>query len=100
VTALAIAKCGARLRIGAQVEARLAHLVPFALLGDDFAVQQTGDDVDRVGHAVALRLRVDAKHHRVRRQKPGAEAEHRPAARLVVELHDAVRHHKGMVVRQ
>ena len=51
------------------------------------------------GHAVALRLGIDAEHHRIRRQETGTEAEHRPATRLIVELNDAIRDHQGMVVR-
>ena len=33
-------------------------------------------------------------------EEAGAEPEHRAPARLVVELHDAVGHHEGMVVGQ
>jgi hypothetical protein len=78
----------------------LTHRVPIALLGDDLAVEQTGDDVDGVRHPVALGLGIDAEHHRVRWQEARAEAEHRPPARLIVELDDAVRHQQGVVVGQ
>jgi len=78
----------------------LAHRVPIGLLRDDLAGEQAGDDVDGIGHAVALGLGIDAEHHRVRGEQTGPKAEHRPPARLVVELDDAVRHHQGMVVGQ
>ena len=100
MTELVIGEMRARLLIGAQVEARLAHRVPVGLLRDDLAVEEAGDDVDRIGHAVALRVGVDAEHHRVGRQEARAEAEHRPPARLVVELDDAVGDHEGMMIGQ
>jgi hypothetical protein len=88
------------MRIGAQMQPRLAHPIPFALPRDHLAGEQAGDDVDGVGHAVALRLGVDTEHHRIRGQQARAKAKHRPAARLVVKLHDAVGHHEGVVVGQ
>ena len=47
-----------------------------AFLGDDLTFEQTGNDVDSIGHTVALGLGVDAEHHRVRGQEAGTEAEH------------------------
>ena len=82
------------------MQPRLAHPIPVGLLGDDLAGQKARDDVDRVRHAVALGLGIDAEHHRIRWQEAWPKAEHRPAARLVVELNDAVGHHQGMVVGQ
>jgi hypothetical protein len=82
------------------MQPRLAHPIPFALPGDHLAGEQAGDDVDRVGHAVALGFGIDAEHHRVRRQQAWTEAEHRPTTGLVVELDDAVGHHEGVVIGQ
>jgi hypothetical protein len=82
------------------MQPRFAHRVRVSLLGDDLAGEQAGDNVDRVGHTVALSVGIDAEHHCIRRQETGSKAEHRPTAGLVVELDNAVRHHQGMVVGQ
>ena len=90
----------ARLRIGAQLQAPVAQAIPVGVARHGLARQEPRDHVDRVGHAVALRLGIDAEHHRVGREQSGAEAEHGAPARLVVELHDAVGDHERMVIGQ
>ena len=82
------------------MRARVDEVVPVALLGHDLAVEQPHDDLDALHHAVALRHRIDAEHHRVGRQQAGADAEHHASARLMVELDDAVRRHQRVVIRQ
>ena len=67
---------------------------------DGLAVEQPQDHLDRLDHAVALLVDRNAHHHRVRRQQARADAEHHAAARLVVELDDAVRRRQRVVIRQ
>jgi hypothetical protein len=62
--------------------------------------EEPQDHVDPLGHPVALRHRVDAEHQRVGSEEPRAGAEHDPAPRVMVELHDTVGHHQRVVVGQ
>ena len=48
----------------------------------------------------ALGDRLDAHHVGVGRQRARAAAEHGPAARHVVELHEALRHQERVVIGQ
>ena len=91
---------GIGLGVGQQMQPGALHRVPVGLLGDDLAAEQAQDHVQRLGHAVALGLRVDAQHHRVGRQQARPGAEHDPAARHVVELDDAVGDHHRVMVGQ
>ena len=51
-------------------------------------------------HARALGRGLDAHHVGVGRQRARAAAQHGAAARHVVELHEAVRHHQRVVIGQ
>ena len=82
------------------MQARLLQRVPVGLLGDDLAAEQAQDEVERLLHAVALGVGIDVEHHGVRRQQAGPGTEHDAAARLMVELDDAVRDHQGVMVGQ
>ena len=79
---------------------RVDEGVPLGLFGDDLALEEAQDDVQRLGHAVALHVGIDAQHQRVGRQQSRPGAEHDAAARHVVELDDAVRRHQRIMVRQ
>ena len=100
VTALTTATSGCGLVIRPQMRARIDEGVPVGLLGDDLAAEEAQDHIQRLGHAVALGVRIDPEHQRVRRQQAGTGTEHDAAARMVVELDDAVRSHQRVMVRQ
>jgi hypothetical protein len=55
-------------------------------------------DVEALLHHPALLVRVDAEHARVSGELTGADAEHHPTAREVVEHHDPVGEHQRVVV--
>jgi hypothetical protein len=74
--------------------------VPVGLLGDDLAAEEAENDVERLGHPIALCVRINPEHQRIRCQQPRPRAEHDAAARVVVELNDAVRDHQRVVIRQ
>ena len=57
------------------------------------------DDAQALVHARALRGRLDAKERRVGGQRAGPDAEHRAAAREVVEQDDAVGDVERVVIR-
>src|SRR6185436_8595281 len=92
------------LRIGLrerqQLHARVRQLEPLGLLRDGFAFEQAQDHFDRLHHPVALLVDWDAHHHRVGRQQTGTYTEQHAAARLVVELDDAIRRGQRVVIRQ
>jgi hypothetical protein len=99
VLAQAIGKV--RIGIGREMQPRLLELEPVGLHGDRLlALQQRHDGGERLLHAVALGRGIDAHHVGVGRQRARAAAQHGAAARHVVELHEAVRDHQRMVVRQ
>src|SRR6266705_1379803 len=58
------------------------------------------DGVERLVHPRALGHRLDAEHVGVGDERARSAAEHRAAARHVVELHEALRHQKRVVIRQ
>ena len=91
---------GMRLGVGQQVKPRPFHRVPIGLLGDDLALEEAQDRVERLGHAVALRHRIDAHHDRIGGKEPRPGAKHDTAPRHVIELHDAVGGHHRMMVGQ
>jgi hypothetical protein len=89
-----------RLRVRQQMRARVLQVEPLGLPGHDLAVEQPDDDVQRLGHAIALLRDGDTQHERIRRQQSRPGAEHHAAARHVIELDDAIRDHERLVVRQ
>ena len=90
-----------RIGVGREMQPRLVQLEPVGLHRDRLlAVQQPHDRVQRLQHARTLRAGFDAQHVGVRRQRARAAAQHGAAARHVVELHEALRHHERMVIRQ
>ena len=89
----------ARVRVGAQLEPRVLEREPAGVAGDGLTpVEQGHDRLERLLHHVALLGGVDAHHHRVRRQLSGPDAQHRAAARQVVEEDHAVGEHQRLVV--
>ena len=90
-----------RMAVGREMEPRVLQLEPVGLHGNRLlALEQRHDGGERLLHAVALARGIDAHHVCVRRQRAGAATQHGAAARHVVELHEAVRHHQRMMVRQ
>jgi len=89
-----------RRREGAELQTRVLELEPFGLGGDGLALEETQDHFEPFDHAVALLGDLDAEHMRVGRKEAGADAEHDAAARLVIELDDAVRSHQRVVIGQ
>ena len=90
-----------RIGVGRQMQARILELEPVGLHRDRLlALQERHDGGERLLHAVALGRGIDAHHVGIRRQRAGAAAQHGAAARHVVELHEAVRDHQRMVIRQ
>jgi len=86
---------------GSEVQPRLLELEPVGLHGDRLlAFQQRHDGGERLLHAVALGRGIDAHHVGVRRQRARAAAQHGPPARHMVELHEAVRDHQRVMIRQ
>ena len=61
---------------------------------------QPHDDVERFFHHLALVAGIDADLQRVMHQRARADAEHRAAARHVIELDHAVGEHEGVVIWQ
>ncbi len=82
------------------MSAGVDQIVPVGLLGHDLALEEAQDHGEAFHHPVALGRRIDAQHHGVRRQQARPDAEHHAAARLVIELDDAVRRHQGVVIGQ
>ena len=89
-----------RAAVRRELQLGVAQLEPVGLHRHHLAAQQRDDHVERLGHHVALSARVDAEHHRVRRQQAGPDAEHRAPARQMVELRHAVGDHQRLVVGQ
>jgi hypothetical protein len=82
------------------VGAGVDQVIPGGLLGHDLALEQAQNHRQALHHPVALGHRIDAQHHRVRRQQARPDPEHHPPAGHVVELDDPVRGHEGVVVGQ
>ena len=89
-----------RPRVGNELEARIAQLEPVRLVRDRLAAHQRHEHADRLVHAVALLLHVDAHHEGVGGQRARPHPEHHAAARHVVELHDAIGEHQRVVIRE
>ena len=88
------------LGIGQHMRPGVDEVVPIGLLGDVFAFEQAQNQVQRFGHAIALRIGIDAHHQRIGSQQARTGAEHHAAARMVIELDDPVRHHQRIMVWQ
>jgi hypothetical protein len=82
------------------LQLRLGQVEPVGLFVHGFAVEQPNDDVERLVHHPPLGTGIDADLQGVVHEGAGADPEHRPAARHVVELHHAVGQHERVVVRQ
>ena len=90
-----------RVAVGREMQPRLLQLEPVGLHGDRLlALEQAHDRLQRLLHAGPLGRGIDAHHVGVRRQRARAAAQHGAAARHVVELHEAVRDHQGVVIGQ
>ena len=86
---------------GKELQAGLVEFEPLALVAEALlAAQQRDDHRQRLVLAVALDHRVDAERAGIGGQRTGTRAEHRPAVRHVVELHDALGDVERVVVRQ
>ncbi len=86
--------------VGGQLGPRIAQREPVGLHVDDLAAQQPQHRLERLPLHAALVDRVDAHHVRVQRDLARPGADDQPAARLQIELGDAVRGDQRMVVRQ
>ena len=83
------------------VAQRFAQLEPVRLHRHRLvAREQLHDRLQRLFHARALRDRLDAHHVGIGDERAGTAAEHRAAARHVIELDEALRHQQGVVVGQ
>ncbi len=82
------------------MQLRVGQVEPVGLAIDHLAPQQRDDDLERLVHHAPLVAGVDADLQRVMDERAGADPEHRPAARHVVELHHAVGQHERVMVRQ
>ena len=82
------------------MQPRIDEGVPVGLFGDGLVAEEAQDHVDPLGHPVALGHRFDAEHQRVGSEQTRPDAEHDPAAGVVVELYNAVRRHQRVVVGQ
>ena len=91
---------GVRIGVGQDVRPGADQRVPIGLFRNPLAFEQPQDDIQRLGHPVALRVRVDAQPQRVGCQQAGAGAEHYPAAGVMVQLDDPVRGHQRIMIRQ
>ena len=90
-----------RIGVRREMQPRIVHLEPVGLHRDRLlAFQQTHDRVHRFQHARTLRARFDAEHVGVRGQRAGPAAQHRAAARHVIELDETLRDQERMVIRQ
>ena len=91
---------GERPLVGQELQTGLDQLEPLGLHGDLLAGQQQEDGLKGLLHHVALLGRVDTHHEGVRGQGAGADPDHDPPARQVVQQHHAVGQHEGVVVGQ
>ena len=87
-----------RLAVRLQLQPRVLQREPVGLLRDGLAAQQRHDRVERLVHARPLRVGGDAEHVRVGGELARTAAEHRTAAREVVEQHEAIREHQRVVI--
>ncbi len=86
--------------VGLELARRVDQREPIGLVRDPLTLEEAQDDFDRFDHAVALGRRIDSHREGVRRQQARSDAEHEAAARLMIELEDAVRGHQGVMVRK
>ena len=87
--------------VGAQLDYRLVQLEPVALVADGVGFgHQAHNDAQRLVHHFPLPLRSDAQHQGVGGQGAGADAQNHPPPGQVVQLHEAVGDHIGVVVGQ
>ena len=90
-----------RVGVGREMQPRLAELEPVGLHAHGLlAAQERHDGVERILHSLALGDGLDAHHVRVGDEGARPTAEHRPPARHVVELDEALRDEEGVVVGQ
>ena len=89
-----------RFRERRNMQSRIHQRVPVGLFGNELAVEQAQDHIQRLRHPVALGVGIDPQHQRIRRQQPGSGAEHDPPLGHVIQLHDPVRHHQRLVIGQ
>jgi len=82
------------------LQRRVAQVEPVGLAGDALAAEQVHDDVQRLVHHAALIGGVDADLDCVVHQRSGPDAQHRPPAGLVIQLHHAVCDNEWVMVRQ
>jgi hypothetical protein len=84
-----------------QLEHRVAEREPVARDRERGGVRhQAQDDPEGLVHHVAEPVGLQPEHHRVGDVPPGPDAEVHAPAGQVVEQHDAVGDHQGVVVRQ
>ncbi len=76
------------------------QIEPARFARDRLALHQRDDDVEAFLHAAAQLGDGNADHRRIARQRAGADAEHRAAARHMVELRHRFGEHEGVVVGQ
>ena len=85
--------------VGPQLEHGIAQREPASVHGQRRRVaQQAHHHVERLGHHRPQAVGVDPQHARVREVPAGPDAEVDAPAREVVELHDPVGNHQGVVV--
>ena len=90
-----------RVGVGREMQPRLAELEPVGLHAHGLlAAQERHDGVERILHSLALGDGLDAHHVRVGDEGARPTAEHRPPARHVVELDEALRDQEGVMVGQ
>ena len=84
-----------------ELQLGFVELEPLALVAEPVAArEQAPDDAHGLVLAVAEHHRIDAEGVRVGGQRTRSRAEDQPALALVIELHEALGDHEGMVVRQ
>ena len=84
-----------------QLQLGVAQGEPVRLMGDALiALEQAADDADGFILAVAQQHGINAEHVRIGWQGAWPRAENDPPPRLVIELHEALRHHEWMVIGQ
>ena len=89
-----------RVGIAVHLQAGLDQLVARRLDRDRLVVaQQVHEDVDVGFQRLAGVGGIESEHDRVRGERTGPNAEHRPSPGEVVKEHEAVGDHEGVVVR-
>ena len=84
-----------------ELEPGVAQREPLGLVGEALVgLEQPPDDPHRLVLPVSQYHRVHAQRVSVRRQRARPRPEDHATTRLVIELHESLRHHERMVVRQ